>query len=236
MRARYSVSFIIAAVATLSAATAQPAAARDIFQWLFEGFHPHAARSYADPFTAFARAIGPQPQREPRGPSTAYCVRTCDGFPFRVRANANASAAQMCHAFCPGAETRLYSGSDIDTATASDGSRYAALDTAYAYRRALKPGCTCNGRNVFGLAPIDAASDPTLKPGDVVVTNNGLMAVSGKADKTVNFTPAASYPGFSARYRAELSAMKIAPPRIAASPALVSSIEAQSRENRSAAK
>jgi len=195
--------------------TAQPASAFDFFRRLFGGFHHYAVQP-PDPLNAFARAVGPSGEREDRGPATAFCVRTCDGFHFVVHANAGASAAQMCHAFCPGSETRLYSGSNIDTATASDGSRYADLDNAYAYREQFVSGCTCNGRTVFGLARIDVNSDPTLKPGDVVVTQQGLMAFTGGGDKSAEFTPAASYPRFSQSYRDQLAAMRIAPPYLKA--------------------
>jgi hypothetical protein len=79
-------------------------------------------------------------------------VRICDGYYFPVRAHANMSAAEACHAFWPASETRLYSGSTIDYAGARDGSRYAALDIAYTYRRSVAAGCTRNGRDQFGLA------------------------------------------------------------------------------------
>jgi hypothetical protein len=130
------------------------------------------------------------------------------------------SAAQACRAFCPASETRLYSGSTIDYAVARDGSRYASLGTAYAYRRHLVAGCTCNGRDPFGLAHIDAATDPTLRPGDVVTTRNGMIAFAGRKNGTAEFTPAASYPHFSKGYRDKLAAMQIMPPNLSAPPAL----------------
>ena len=167
-------------------------------------------------------------------------MRTCDGFHFLVHANPGASAAQMCHAFCPAGETRLYSGGNIDTATASDGSRYADLDTAYEYRKQLVAGCTCNGRDVFGLAHIDVASDPTLRPGDVVATRDGLMAFTGaKAtgeDKAANFTPIGSYAGLSRNVRDKLSEMKVAPPGPGAADAGVTAPVHQTRDSRSAEK
>jgi hypothetical protein len=164
-------------------------------------------------------------------------VRTCDGHFFQVRAQPGMSAAAACHAFCPASQTRLYSGSNIDYAVARDGSRYADLDTAYVYRQHLVAGCTCNGRNVFGLAHIDPATDPTLRPGDVVATKNGLMAFTGvkngEHDKAAGFTPAASYRGFSSSYRAMLSAMKIAAPGAGAPDTITSSIP-PANDNRSA--
>lgn len=201
--------------------TPSPATAGSIFESLFGGLRraferPAAApTAFADPFTSLARAINPPPQqqRAEGGPSRGFCVRTCDGHYFPVQANPGASAAEMCHAFCPASETHVYAGSNIDYATARDGSRYADLDNAYLYRKQSVAGCTCNGRNQFGLAHIDINSDPTLKPGDVVATRNGLVAFNGgKSKGGADFTPVASYPGFAKSYREQLSAIRIMPP------------------------
>ena len=54
--------------------------------------------------------------------------------------------------------------------------RYADLDNAFVYRQKLIPDCTCNGKDAFGLAKIDVASDPTLKPGDIVATGDNVKA------------------------------------------------------------
>jgi len=182
----------LAAATVMLVAQPQPASARNIFEWLFGGFHhresaPEAARAYADPNADQSPA--PQTRVEERGPSTAFCVRTCDGFHFVVHANASASSAQMCHAFCPGSATQLYSGGNIDYATANDGSRYSSLDTAYLYRKQLVAGCTCNGHDTSGLAHIDIDHDPTLRPGDMVKTKTGMVAVNATRDRTLSFTP-----------------------------------------------
>ena len=95
---------------------------------------------------------------------------------------------------------------------ARDGRRYADLPNAYAYRRHLVAGCTCNGRDAFGLAPIAPLSDPTLKPGDVVATGEGLVAFTGGKRANADFTPVRDYSRFSKSYRDKLSAMRIAPP------------------------
>src|SRR5690606_40808915 len=111
------------------------------------------------------------------------------------------SAADACRSFCPAAQTKLFIGSDIDYAAASDGSRYADMPNAYAYRKKLASNCSCNGRTPFGLAHIDARTDPTLRPGDIVATENGLLAYTGKGgDRTnvaANFTPVQNYNGLS---------------------------------------
>ena len=44
------------------------------------------------------------------------------------------------------------------------------------YRQKIVEGCTCNGKDSFGLARIDVASDPTLRPGDIVATGDNVKA------------------------------------------------------------
>jgi len=50
---------------------------------------------------------------------------------------------------------------------------------AFAYRKALRADCTCNGRDPAGLAPIDLTLDTSLRQGDIIATTNGLVAYSG---------------------------------------------------------
>ena len=90
---------------------------------------------------------------------------------------------------CPASKTKVYFGTEIDGAVARDGTRYGGLDNAFLYRKQLVANCTCNGRDAFGLAPFEMASDPTLRPGDIVVTKNGLMAYTGKPGQAGAFTP-----------------------------------------------
>jgi hypothetical protein len=73
-------------------------------------------------------------------------------------------------------------------------------------------GCTCNGRDPFGLARMDAKADPTLRPGDVVATKSGLLAFTGMKNKAADFTPVDSYRNFSKNQRDKLSDVKIMPP------------------------
>jgi hypothetical protein len=90
---------------------------------------------------------------------------------------------------CPASKTKVFFGSTIDTAVAGDGTRYGSLDNAYLYRKRLVADCTCNGRDAFGLVPLPVAGDPTLRPGDIVVTANGLMAYAGKNVRGQAYTP-----------------------------------------------
>jgi hypothetical protein len=82
--------------------------------------------------------------------------------------------------------------------------------------------CTCNGKDPVGLVTADAADDPTLRPGDIVVTNSGFVAYSG-GRRNAEFTPVESYA--SGELRNRLAGVKIVPrnatpvPEQAASPA-----------------
>ena len=200
-------------------ALSAPASAQGIFERIFGGLRhaveaPHAPTSitaFADPLTSLGNTINPQ-QRADSGPGRAFCVRSCDGHFFPVPAHAGMSAAESCSAFCPASKTRLYSGSTIDNAVANDGSHYADLDNAFAYRKQLVAGCTCNGRDAFGLARMDVKSDPTLRPGDVVATKSGLVAFTGTKNNAADFTPIDTYRGMSKNSRDKLADVKIMPP------------------------
>ena len=200
------------------AVTPLPASAEGLFDFFFGGNKqqhqetPPQASFFADPTN------GPQPQTPvpPRpvagnsGP--AFCVRSCDGKYFPLLRGA-ASPVQMCQAFCPASATKVYYGSNIDGATSVIGERYADSENAFAYRKALRADCSCNGRSSAGLAPVDLALDNSLRAGDVVATTDGLVAYSGiRADgQAGDFTPIASYPGLTAAVRARLGEMKVAP-------------------------
>src|SRR6202043_3146777 len=167
---------------------------------------------FADPF-----ANTPQPAAPPRpvvassGP--AFCVRSCDGKYFPLM-RGSASPVQMCQAFCPASPTKVFFGSNIDGASSASGERYADSDNAFAYRKALRADCTCNGRDAAGLAPVDLTLDTSLRAGDVIATTDGLMAYSGVKvgnSQTSEFTPVGSYPGLTAEVRARLGEMKVAP-------------------------
>ena len=144
------------------------------------------------------------------GPS--FCVRSCDGKYFPLRRGV-ASPTRMCEAFCPASATEVFFGSSIDTAFSEDGKRYADSENAFAYRKALRADCTCNGRSPAGLAAIDLALDETLRPGDVVATSNGLAAYTGIGvnDPIPEFTPVSSFPGLTPQLRARLNDVKVAP-------------------------
>ena len=123
------------------------------------------------------------------GRYVAYCVRLCDGHHFPLEHMANAAPIETCRAMCPASKTKVFFGSGIDHAAARDGQRYTDLDSAYAYRDHLIANCTCNGRDAFGLASFDVKRDPTLRPGDIVSTKEGLLAYTGRSAQGATFTP-----------------------------------------------
>jgi hypothetical protein len=126
------------------------------------------------------------------GGGQAFCVRTCDGRYFPVTASDNASRAASCDSFCPASETTVVYGSSIDNAAAENGKPYSELPNAFRYRNELVAGCTCNGKDQIGLAPVKLEDDPTLRKGDIVAGEGGLF-VANRSDKrgaSLNFSPA----------------------------------------------
>jgi len=186
----------------------------DLFFGAFQKQHraPAQANFFADPF-GLSQPSAPPPRPVSSGSGAAFCVRGCDGKYFPL-SRGNASAVQMCQAFCPASPTKVFFGSSIDNAMTIAGERYADSENAFAYRKALRADCTCNGRDAAGLAPVDLTLDTSLRAGDVIATTDGLVAYSGIRignSQTAEFTPVASYPGLSADVRARLGEMKVAP-------------------------
>jgi hypothetical protein len=195
----------------------QQAFAEGLFDLFFGGLQkqrqaPPQANFFADPFGQ-NQPPAPPPRPVASGGGPAFCVRSCDGRYFPL-ARGNATPVQMCQAFCPASPTKVFFGSNIDGATSAGGERYADSENAFAYRKALRADCTCNGRDAAGLAPVDLTLDTSLRAGDVIATTNGLVAYSGIKvgnNQTAEFTPVASYPGLTAEVRARLGEMKVAP-------------------------
>lgn len=156
--------------------------------------------------------ITPQSSRAFNGVA-GYCVRLCDGRYFPLpRLASSVSPAKLCTALCPGSRTMVYWGAPINQARTSNGSRYSDLTTAFDYRKILAPNCTCNGNDIFGTAAISIRADITLRPGDVVVTENGVRVFIGSAEgqhKASDFISAQNYSGLSADHRRTLSEIRL---------------------------
>jgi Protein of unknown function (DUF2865) len=220
-RVRRRVMLVAATIAGALTLVPDPVSAEGLFDFFFGGAQKQQARQalpqanfFADPF-----GLNQQPQQQapaPRvaGSGPAFCVRGCDGKYFPLTLRGNATPVALCQALCPASVTKVYYGSNIDGATASNGERYADSENAFAYRKALRADCTCNGRDPTGLAPVDLTLDTSLRPGDVVATTDGLVAFTGVrvgASQTADFTPVVSYPGLTTDVRARLGEMKVAP-------------------------
>ncbi|MEJ0074921.1 MAG: DUF2865 domain-containing protein [Alphaproteobacteria bacterium] len=214
MRPRLAVQ--IASIIIALAALQVPASAQGFFDWFNQRqddryvrqnpYYGQRGESAQRQYTPQASAYADQgPIMQERGPASApsiggstgravaYCVRLCDGRYFPMQRHSNATSIQLCNAFCPAAKTQVFNGSQIDHAVASNGARYANLENAFVYRQKIVDGCTCNGKDTFGLAKIDVASDPTLKSGDIIATgDNQKAALAAAANRNVRGTVTAS--------------------------------------------
>jgi hypothetical protein len=192
----YSRKTAIALVATsamIFGACSSPADAQGLLDFLFRPLFHHASPP-PDQRSAYApEFVNPEgvPDRgsESRGDVlsgprisggsgrfTFYCVRLCDGRYFPVQP---AHAGELCSAFCPATPTKVFSGSEMEGARASDGTRYGDLENAFVYRDHFVDGCTCNGADPVGLAKIDIKDDPTVRRGDMVATADGPKKIEG---------------------------------------------------------
>jgi hypothetical protein len=185
-RLAFGLAAILCATALAPAAQAQ-----DFFSQLFGGFGRSRGPSFPMPF---AREGNPS-QGEPRarGGGQAYCVRSCDGRYFPVMGADNQSRAASCSSFCPASDTKVVYGSNIDRAATESGKPYSELPNAFRYRNEIVAGCTCNGKDALGLAEVKIENDPTLRKGDIVAGEAGLVVAGRSADKRgaeLNFSPA----------------------------------------------
>jgi hypothetical protein len=186
----------VAAVLCTSA-LAPTARAEDFLSALFGAFgggRPPVIRlPFANEGGLFAPPTDVRPRASYYGGGQAYCVRTCDGRYFPIVASDSQSRAASCSNFCPASETKVVYGSKIDYAATESGEPYSELPNAFRYRNEIVAGCTCNGRDQIGLAPVKIEDDPTLRKGDIFVSAGGLMTAGRGADKrgaSLNFSPA----------------------------------------------
>jgi hypothetical protein len=159
----------------------------------------------------------PSDEKLDRGSPVAYCVRLCDGRYFPMPRNVgtpHSSPDKICNALCPASPTKIYTGSEIDQARAADGTSYSKLGNAFVYRERMIPDCTCSGKDIGGTVAMDIQSDPTLRPGDIVVTKNGAMVFKGSKQvpyQTSDFTPADDSKGLPAGVRKTLAELRVVP-------------------------
>jgi hypothetical protein len=180
--------------------------AEDFLSALFGAFGGARSHAASSPLPFGENPFAPTSEGRARvgtsGSSQAYCVRGCDGRYFPVAGSDAQSRAAACNGFCPASETKLVYGSNIDNAATESGKPYSELPNAFRYRNEIVPGCTCNGKDQIGLAPVKIENDPTLRKGDIVVSAAGLMVARGGPDRrgaSLNFSPASGQ--LRARYQ-----------------------------------
>jgi hypothetical protein len=199
MRWRSARLIIAGAAALLAVSTLAPAArAEDFLSALFGAFGarpqvPATPLSFANESDTRALQSAARSRAGYSGGAQAYCVRTCDGRYFPISGSNGQSRAASCSDFCPASETKVVYGSNIDNAATESGKPYSELPNAFRYRNELVAGCTCNGKDQIGLAPVRIENDPTLRRGDLVAGADGLMVAGRPADRrgaSLNFSPA----------------------------------------------
>jgi uncharacterized protein DUF2865 len=175
-------ALVAGAAACLLADNAQ---AGGLFDTLFGG---PVRTTYAYPDQRSNGAVRREPAARTESPATstatlarAFCVRLCcDGRYYPIASAGNATPVQMCSAMCPAAKTTVFRGGEIASATDPTGARYSRLEQAFAYRKSVVPGCSCNGKDPYGLVSVEVAADPTLRSGDLVATADGLKTIQGR--------------------------------------------------------
>jgi hypothetical protein len=215
------------AVAATAPAATPPAQAQGIFGAIFGALSGQPPSSRSNPPAYIPRNYdgrhgAPDYQRGERQSgetafgSGAVCVRMCDGrsFPLPRGLGGQLSPAKVCNALCPNAQTQVFNGSNLEYAVSSNGTRYADLNTAFAFRERIVPDCSCTGRGPGGLAHIDIESDPTLRAGDIVVQASGATIFKGSGHypyNTADFTPIGDYGRINGELRRKLTDMKVDP-------------------------
>ncbi len=195
---RRDAKLAIAALAlVVTAGPVRPAHAQDLLSGLFGAFVPRPpalpapmpAMSYGSAADEARTMVAPRPLG---GGRAAYCVRSCDGRYFPLPPAEGENAAGLCSSLCPAGATKVVYGGDIDGAVTASGLAYSELPNAFRYRTEVVAGCTCNGRDAFGLAKVKIEDDRTLRKGDIVAGASGLLVANGRIDRhrSASFTPA----------------------------------------------
>jgi len=127
------------------------------------------------------------PSEQMGGTFRTICVRTCDGYYFPISYATTSDRfrddEQACQRMCPAAEVSLYTyhnpGEDVAQAVSLNGRLYTELPTAFSYRKALNPACSCRrpGESWAEALKVNGA-DTTVAPGDVVVTEQNAKRLS----------------------------------------------------------
>ncbi len=220
-----------AAVAAVIGTIASPVRAQNLLDTIIGIFgrppppaspvlEPPADVPASPPLSVVITPRWPQPSHGIAG----YCVRLCDGRYFPLpRLRSTAVPPKLCEAMCPQSRTMVFWGGSIDRARAANGSRYADLEAAFDYRKRIVPGCTCNGADAFGTAAISLRADMTLRPGDAVMTREGVkvfVGAAGDRHEDRDFVLVQDYSGLPADQRRMMSGFEVTRRPLLESPVL----------------
>lgn len=135
------------------------------------------------------------------GTYRTLCVRTCDGYYFPISYSTMpgkfAEDEALCRRLCPATEVALYShrnpGEDVARAVSLNGRSYTDLPTAFSYRKALNPACSCRAPGQSWEEALRQGDDQTIERGDIVVTEERAKQLSqprfNSQGKPVNADP-----------------------------------------------
>ena len=216
-------AFAAAIAAVLIAAPVTTASAQGLFDFLVGGLRrpppppptiglPNDLQRQYGPRTGGYRAPGRESvagSDVSGAPRVAYCVRLCDGRYFPI--SSGRTAGETCSSLCPAAPTRLYYGHQIDNAYDRQGRSYRQLENAFAYRKKVVAGCSCNGRTGFGIARVPIGQDPTLKSGDIVARASGLAVYRGSNAQREPVFSSIDSANLSRRLQEELADVEVGP-------------------------
>lgn len=141
------------------------------------------------------------------GTFRTVCVRTCDGFYFPISYSTSPDRfhddEQTCQRTCPASEVSLYTyhnpGEEMAQAVSLNGRLYTELPTAFQYRKAISPECSCRRPGESWSQALKAIGpDDTIVPGDVIVTEQNSKQLSrpriGADGKPIRPDPRAATP------------------------------------------
>jgi len=121
------------------------------------------------------------------GTFRTVCVRTCDGYYFPISYSTTPDRfrddEQTCQRMCPASEVSLYMyhnpGEEMAQAVSINGRPYTELPTAFQYRKAMSPDCSCRRPGESWAQTLKAGGpDDTVVPGDVIVTEQNSKQMS----------------------------------------------------------
>ncbi|HXY58931.1 MAG TPA: DUF2865 domain-containing protein [Methylocystis sp.] len=147
----------------------------------FHRARPFAWASRTPPRRRHEAAIEPV---EPETDGRAVCVRACDGFFFpAVNVPGRHGSQASCSSVCPDAEAKLFiipEGSEnIADAKAEDGQLYTQFVAKLAAQTEKPKSCSCHVIADDATQTKALLNDPTLRPGDSVVTSEGVKVFAG---------------------------------------------------------